>query len=419
MAPTRRAGGLVVTLGEMVLIHDLKRQGLSITAIARQVGLDRKTVRRYLARGIEPPAYKERAPVERLITPFEGYLRQRVAAYPDLSGKRLLPEIRERGYPGGYTVVGEFLREGRPPRRPSFECRFETPAGRQAQVDFAEFKVSFDAEPGVVRKVWLFTLVLGHSRWIWGRFCAGQDLQTVLRCHIAAFEAIGGVTTEILYDRMKTTVIGESPDGVITYNTSLVALLGHYGAAPRACRPYRAKTKGKLERPYRYIRQDFFLARSFRDLDDLNAQFDAWRTTIANPRLHATTGRVVDEHFAAEKPSLIPLPAIPYGAVLTVERRITKDGMISVAGNPYSVPDSARRRVVEVQSHPTAIRIFEEGRLLASHPVLEGRGRRRVDPAHRKAPPPAPVPSQPLGVARRPLDFYDAVGRRLATGGVA
>ena len=94
---------------------------------------------------------------------------------------------------------------------------------------------------------------------------------------------MGGVPEEILYDRMKTAVIGEDEAGVVTYNASLVALLNHYGAVPRACRPYRAKTKGKIERPFRYIRQDFFLARTFRDLDDLNAQFDGWRETDRQP----------------------------------------------------------------------------------------------------------------------------------------
>mgnify|MGYP002152390077 FL=1 len=89
-----------------------------------------------------------------------------------------------------------------------------------------------------MRNVWLFTLVLGHSRWLWGRFCGGQDLQTVLRCHIDAFAAMGGAPAELLYDRMKTAVIGEDAEGVVTYNTSLVALLNHYGALPRACRPY-------------------------------------------------------------------------------------------------------------------------------------------------------------------------------------
>ena len=219
---------------------------------------------------------------------------------------------------------------------------------------------------------------------------------------------------------MKTAVIGESDEGVVTYNTSLVALLNHYGAVPRACRPYRAKTKGKVEQPYRYVRQDFFLARTFRDMDDLNAQFDAWRTEIANPRVHATTGRVVDEHFAEEKPALIAHPAIPYGAVLTVERRVSHEGMVSVGGNLYSVPDATRKRVVEVQSHPKEVRVFEDGRLVASHPVLEGRNQRRVDPAHRRAPPPSVGCQQNArGVGHRPLAFYDAVGRRLAAQGAA
>lgn len=234
------------------------------------------------------------------------------------------------GYAGGYTSVTDYLRDIRPARVKPFERRFETPAGRQAQVDFAQFRVAFTDEPGVIQIVWLFSMVLGHSRWLWGRFCATQDLQTVMRCHIDAFTAMSGAPSELLYDRMKTAVINEDAEGVITYNSSLVALLTHYGALPRACRPYRAKTKGKVERPYRYVRQDFFLARTFQNMDDLNAQFEDWRTTIANPRRHATTQRIVDEHFVEEQPELIALPAVPYSAVLTVERRVSHEGMVSV-----------------------------------------------------------------------------------------
>ena len=196
-------------LREIVLIQDLKNQGLSITAIARKVGCDRKTVRKYLELGLEAPVYGPRRPRARVIEPYEPYLLERVQAFPDLSGARLLREIRELGYEGAYTAVTDFLREVRPPRRATFERRFETPPGKQAQVDFAEFTVEFTDEPCIVRKVWLFSLVLGHSRWLWGRFVASQNLQSVLRCHIAAFAAIGGVPEEILYDRMKTAVIGE------------------------------------------------------------------------------------------------------------------------------------------------------------------------------------------------------------------
>jgi len=404
-------------LREIVLINDLHKQGLSVSAIARKVGCDRKTVRKYIERGLEAPVYGPRQSRARIIEPYERYLQERVTSYPDLSGARLLREIRELGYEGGYTAVTDALRDLRPPRETAFERRFETPPGRQAQVDFAEFSVTFGDEPGITRKVWLFSLVLGHSRWLWGRFVASQNLQSVLRCHIAAFTAMGGVPEEILYDRMKTAVIGEDAAGVVTYNASLVALLNHYGAVPRACQPYRARTKGKVERPFRYIRQDFFLARSFRNMDDLNDQFDAWRREVANPRVHATTRRVVDEAFAEEVPSLTPLPLIPYSAVLTVERRVSKDGMISIGGNFYSVPDTARRRTLEVQHHATELRIFEDGCLIARHPVLEGKARRRVDPAHRKAPPQRlSLPPASHGL-RRPLDFYDAVGRRLAAEG--
>ena len=175
--------------------------------------------------------------------------------------------------------------------------------------------------------------------------------------------------------------------------------------------------KGKVERPFRYIRQDFFLGRTFRNLDDLNAQFEAKCMGIANPRVHATTRRIVDEVFAEEGPSLKPLPVIPYNAVLTVERRVSKDGMVSVGGNLYSVLDTTRRRTLEAQHHATELRIFEDGQFIARHPVLEGKARRRVDPAHRKAPPPRPVlQAHPQGL-RRSLDFYDAVGRRLAAEG--
>jgi transposase len=409
------------------MILDLRRQGLSVTAIARRVGIDRKTVRKYIERGLEPPSYGPRKPRARRLEPFEAYLRQRVVAYPGLTGSRLLREIREHGYGGGYTAVTDFLREVRPSATSAFEVRFETPAGEQAQVDFAQFQVIFADESSAARIVWLFSLVLGYSRLIWARFVAHQDLQTVLRCHIAAFAALGGVPRQILYDRMKTAVIGDDDQGHIVYNRALIDFARHYGFHPKACRPYRAKTKGKVERPFRYIREDFFLARSFRNLDDLNAQLGHWLGTVANPRVHATTQRVVNEAFAEEKLTLKPLPLVPFRAVLKLERRVSHEGMVSVGGNLYSVPDATRKRVVEVHSLADEIRIFEADRLIAIHPVLEGRHQRRLAPGHRKAPMALPLGDIGAGptligrtgdvVARRSLDFYEAVARRLATEG--
>jgi len=413
------------------VILDLYRQGLSVSAIAHMTGLDRKTVRKYVTIGLESPSYTPRQIRPTMVAPFHAYLRERVVAYPELTGTRLHRELRERGYEGGYTAVKDFLRSIRPNSSPGFEVRFETPPGRQAQVDFAHFRTVFTDELGVERVVWLFSLVLGHSRMLWGRFVPHQDMQTLLRCHAAAFEALGGAPTEILYDRMKTVVDREEPQGGtepshIVYNRTLVEFARHYGYLPKACKAYRAKTKGKVERPFRYIREDFFLGRGFCNLDDLNSQFRQWLDEVANLRTHATTRRVVAEHFAEERPSLQKLPAGPFQAVLRLERRITKDGMVSVDGNLYSVPDTTRRRPVEVHSTADEVRILEDGRVVAVHPVMDGRGQRRITAGHRSAPPPpnsqTPRNGPPQGrsgdiVALRPLAFYDAVGRRLAVDG--
>lgn len=410
------------------MILDLHRQGLSVTAIARRTGRDPKTVRKYIERGLEPPVYGPRQ-VGRpsKLAPYLDYLRERVASFPDLSAVRLTRELRERGYKGAYTAVKRFVAAIRPESQPKpFEVRFETPPGYQAQVDFARFLTTFTDEPGSMRIVWLFSMVLGHSRHIFARFVMHQDLQTLLRCHMLAFTALGGVPIEILYDRMKTAVTGEDGDGHIIYNRSLIALGRHYGFLPRACRPYRAKTKGKVERPFSYIRQDFFLGRSFRNLDDLNAQLDDWLATVANVRLHGTTQRIVSEAFAAEQPELQKLPTFPFDALLKLERRVSHDGLVSIGGNYYSVPDRTRR-VVEVHQLPDQIRILDEGRLVATHPILEGRRQYRVDAAHRRGatarPVRHPVDHQILvgqigdRVAHRSLAFYQAIGERLAVAG--
>jgi transposase len=381
----RTGAATVIQLGEVLMILDLHRQGLSISAIARRTGRDPKTIRTYIARGLEPPVYGPRR-VGRpgKLAPYLDYLRERIPAFPDLSAVRLTREIRDRGYQGAYTAVKRFLAGVRPADRPRpFEIRFETPPGQQAQVDFARFVITFTDAPEIPRIVWLFSLVLGHSRSIFARFVLPQDLQTLLRCHMLAFDSIGGMPLAILDDRMKTAVTGEDGEGHIIDNRALLALAQHYGFQPKACRPYRAKTKGTVERPFSYIRQDFVLARSFRNLDDLNAQLREWLDTVAKVRLHGTTQRIVAEDFAAEQPELQPLPAAPFDALLKLERRVSHDGLVSIGGNYYSVPDRTRR-IVEVPQRPDQIRILDQGRLVAVHPVLEGRRQSPGDPAHRQ-----------------------------------
>lgn len=408
------------------MIYQLREQGLSVSAIARRTGLDRKTVRKYLGRGLEAPVYGPREPRPRLIDPYLGYLEARVQAHPQLRGARLLREIREMGYQGGRTAVTDYLKEVRPVVWEGWEHRFETPAGRQAQADFAHFKVVFSDEPGQVRVVWLFSMVLGFSRYLFGRFVLRQNLAEVVRCHLRAFAEFGGVPEQVLYDRMKTAVLGEDEDGEVIYHPTLRDLGAHYGFVPRACAPYRAKTKGKVERPFRYVREDFFLGTDFCNLEDLNAGYDGWRSEVANRRCHGTTRRMVQEAFEEEQAALQPLPDIAFGSVLKLERRVSSDGMVSVDGNEYSIPDTTRQRVVEVHSLADEIRIYDGGRLVAAHAPLEGRGRRIIAEGHRRYPPPGNAkvrrehwPEEPIGVpgervSRRSLAVYERVGTALA-----
>ena len=370
----------MIRLGEAMMILELHRQGLSVTAIARRTGRDPKTVRKYIERGVEVPAYGPRKlgrPCK--IAPYMDFLRERVTAFPDLTASRLTREIREMGYSGAYTAVKRYLAAIRPEHDPKpYEVRFETRAGVQGQVDFARFVVEFTDEPGVVRIVWLFSLVLGYSRFLFARYVLHQDLQTLLRCHMQAFEALGGVPIEILYDRMKTAVTGEDDQGHI------------------------------------------FLGRSFRNMEDLNAQLIDWLDTVANARVHGTTQRVVTEAFAEELEELQRLPEHRFNAVLKLERRVSHDGLVAVGGNYYSVPDRTRR-VVEIEQLPDLVRIIDRGIVVAEHPVLEGRRQYRIDRHHRMGRPTSRPQDRPMTVGRigdhvllRSLAVYEAIGASLA-----
>lgn len=203
------------------MIHELKAKGLSISEIARRLGIDRKTVRTYLPSDRNQLGALQRQSRAGKLSPYHGYLCERLREYPQLSTKRLLRDIQQRGYCGGYSILAEYVSSIRPAAEVDYEIRFETAPGLQAQVDFAHFETEFTNQPGIRCRVLLFAMVLGHSRALWGRFCENQKLQPVLAMHIGAFEAFGGAPKEVLYERMKTAVIGEDANGEVRYNPTL------------------------------------------------------------------------------------------------------------------------------------------------------------------------------------------------------
>jgi len=294
-------------------IHVLQAQGLSLREIARRLGVSRNTITRYLASG-DVPRYKARAPRPTKLEPFHDYIRQRMdAAAPDwIAAPALLRELKAQGYRGELRSVQAFMQLHKPVPAEDPVVRFETAPGQQMQCDFVVFRRGTDP-------LYAFTATLGFSRWRWVMFTTDEKAVTLVRCHHALFEALGGVPKEILYDNAKTIVITRDAygEGLHDWHSDLLDLAKRYSFVPRLCRPYRAQTKGKVERFHRYLRGNFYVPLSsllkqtglVLDVDTANAEVGKWLRDVANQRVHAFTGMPPAALFEQrERATLQPLP---------------------------------------------------------------------------------------------------------------
>ena len=304
-----------------VLVRHYLEQGLSKAAIAERVGVSRRTVYYWLARGaVTPEAGSVRYPPRPTqLDPYHALIRERLDTYPELTAVRLFDEARAAGYAGSLTQLKVFVRRIRP--RPPVEpvVRFETPPGHQAQVDFARFAFPWGVRYGLF-------VVLGHSRLLWLQFVARQTMRVLMQGLEQAFHAFGGVPRELLFDQLKAVILEDQrpAGGRVLENPEFLRFAAHWGFRIQSCRPYRAQTKGKVERPVRYVRQSFVYGRAFAGDADLNAQALAWLAHTANVRLHRTTReRPVDRFARDERAALRPLAARPYQPlVLPPERPV-------------------------------------------------------------------------------------------------
>lgn len=276
-------------------IKSLHKQGLSIKAIARRLRISRNTVRHALREG--PPHY-ERPKKDSKLDPFKDYLTQRLADFPELCAVTLFEEITAMGYTGGITILKDLTRPMRIRRREPV-VRFETAPGVQAQADWGELgRITMNGAP---TNLYLFVYILGYSRAMYAEVVTSSDTATLIECHKRAFVYLGGVPLEILYDNMKQVVIKRESDGRHHFNKAFLDFAGTCGFIPKLCRPYRAKTKGKVERAIGYIKDRFFCGRIFTSLDDMNAQLIGWIETHANVRIHATTGDKPSARLTSER----------------------------------------------------------------------------------------------------------------------
>ena len=401
-------------------IYEYRRQGLSLSAMSRLTGYDRKTIRSYLNRGRltagvavletgvvacpdsdEPertpagpglgaapiPVYGPRAPRGCKLDPFKPYLQERMRAGV-WNCAVLLRELRERGYEGGHTVLRAYVSPFRETARTLAVRRFETPPGQQAQVDWGDLGTVDDGS-GQRTRLSLFAMTLGHSRALFTEVALDQKLATFLRLHEAAFAALGGVPQEILYDRCKTVVLKElllDPEldgrGEVRWQTAFLDFARYWGFTPRLCRAYRPQTKGKIESGVKFVRRNFLPG--LRCLDEagqpglrvgsvaeVSQELGVWLWEVANRRRHGTTHLLVNQALDQERPHLQPVlgrPSYPLPDELW-ERRVARDAFISFDGSRYSVPWRLAGAAVGVCQVAGLLEIRHEGEVVARHPL--------------------------------------------------
>jgi len=415
----------MLTEEDYFMLKDLAREQelatgwVNISELARETGFDRKTVRHYLSLDRPPETPRTRNKPSKL-DPYKPYILGRLEKYPRLSRVRLFEEIQEQGYEGKLTILGDYLRQVRPTVPTLPEYRYETKPGEMAQCDWAECLASHPS--GLERKVNCLSMVLGYSRMLYVEFTLSRDIQTLLECHLHAFEYFGGIPEIILYDNMKSVVLKrKNPSTESDFHPAFVDLRDHFGFTARLCRPYRAMTKGKVERAIRYVKENFLYGREFNSLDELNLRTREWMDT-ANRRVHGTTHEIPFDRLPQE--NLRPFTSYPpYIFQKKYLRKVSQDCFISLYGNRYSVPWQYAGSYVNVAVQGTTVLISSGDTILGSHPLLNEKGQLSKKSEHfegllkriREEPCPNPKKKQiqrpyieEYAVEERDLSLYDA-----------
>jgi hypothetical protein len=264
------------------------------------------------------------------------------------------------------------------------QARFETAPGEQAQVDWGTLTVRL---AGVPTKVHVLVMTLGYSRRAYAEGFLHERMPNLLAAHENAFAHFGGRCETLLYDRMRTVVLGTIGDAegrrVPKLNNTFHAFAKHWGFTPRLCQPYRAQTKGKVESGVKYLKRNFAPGRVFRDLENFNAQLGAWQLEVADLRIHGTTHQRPIERFAEEAFALVPTAGQPsFLQAMVRERVVADDWLVSIEGNRYSVPFGLIGKTVQVVREGGHWVIRHRGQVVAEHAVLAGRAQLSVRPEH-------------------------------------
>ena len=342
-----------------------------VNTIAEQLGIHHSTVDRVLSQAGLPKA--ERSQRTSMVDPYHPMILEQLEKFPRLSAARLLVMAQERGYRGGASQFRAHVSRLRPRKPAEAYLRLRTLPGEQGQMDWGHFG---HLQAGRAKRALMaFVLVLSWSRQIFLRFYLNARADAFLHGHAAAFETWGGVPRVLLYDNLRSAVLGRRGD-TIQFNPSLLDLAAHYRFEPRPVALARGNEKGRVERSIRYIRDNFFAARQWSDLEDLNAQAASWCRGASGQRPCAGDPQLtVKEAFEKERAQLLALPDNPFVAEEVHTLGVGKTPYVRFDRNDYSVPHTLVRRKLTVRVSPATVRVLDAGELVGM-PVSTARANR-------------------------------------------
>lgn len=385
---------------DFAVIKSLKQRGVYQKDIASELEVHPRTVSRALKRGESPRRERKRSGSK--LEPYQPKIDQ-LLSEGVWNARVILREIQALGYSGGYTILRAYIQPKRALRPGRATVRYETQPGQQLQSDWGEVVVEIAGKPS---KVHFIVNELGYSRRFHFWCTDSEDAEHTYEGLIRSFEYFGGVTEEVLVDNQKCAVLEYPSQGKPYFNERFVDLAGHYGFTPRACRPYRARTKGKDERMVGYIKGNFFVRyRAFESWAHLNQLAEKWLAEEADLRLQGTVKEIVAERFGREKPYLKPLPRVRYDTSYYELRRVAWDGYIDVRGNRYSVPaELVGQRVAVRIGLDGLLRVYQAETLVATHTLRSAQEGWSTAAGHHLG-----LWEETLKVERRPLSAYEEV----------
>ena len=371
-------GGVeVISMGLFLSIRALHEEGVAKKAIARQLGIDVRTVRKYLKRMNNGANEPGRARVPSKLDPFAEIIEAKVAQ--GLSAVQIHQDLKkEPGFDASYVTLRRRVADLRQVE-PEVYCRMRYRPGEEGQIDFGD--IGRLPSGGRNRTTYLFVMTLCHSRLSHYQLVTDQKVPTFLGCIRRAFEYFGGAPQRLKPDNLKAAVLLDRL-GQRYYQEDFFRFCQHYGTVPDAARPGTPTDKGRTERDIGYAKGNCFRGRSFESVEQARAHLTRWMEEVANVRIHGTTRRRPVDLFAPEKNHLIPLPDDPYEIAEWGLYKVRKDCHIHVRRSYYSVPYRFVGTKVLVRLTDEALTVFADGRPVALHPRATREGQDITDRSH-------------------------------------